>query len=268
MLAYPFMVNAFRAGTIVAVLAGVVGWFTVVRRDAFAAHTLSVLGFPGAAGALAFGLRPAVGLYAACTAGACALGGDDDRQRGRTSRPASIAVVQTAALGVGHWFASLYRGNAADATALLFGTFLGVTETQVVVLMVVALCVVGVIALIARPLLLVSLDPVVAEARGAPVRVLRASFTVMVGITVAAVSQISGSLLVFALLVLPAAAAQRLSARPTTSLLLAVLLAVGITWGSLALAFETSWPIGFVLTTLGIGSLLVVTGAQRIRTIG
>jgi zinc/manganese transport system permease protein len=165
-------------------------------------------------------------------------------------------VVQAFALACGFLFVALYHGFLNGTNALLFGSFLGITSGQVGVLLGVTVVVLVIVALIGRPLLFASVDPLVATARGVPVRLLSVAFLVLLGATVAEVSQITGSLLVFALLVMPAATAQALSARPVVSLVSAVLLALLITWLGLAFAYYSVYPIGFYVT--GIGFVLYV----------
>lgn len=263
---YPFMVNAFRAGTIVAVAAGVMGWFMVLRKQTFAGHTLSLIGFPGAAGATLLGVSATSGYFAFCVAGAVAIAAIPRAGSGSHGHEsAATGVVQAFALACGYLFIALYKGFLNGANALLFGSFLGITDGQVVVLLVVTAVVLAVAAVIGRPLLFASVDPIVADARGLPVRTLSVVFLVLLGAAVAEVSAITGSLLVFALLVMPAATAQALSARPATSLALSVVLAIVITWLGLGAAYFSVYPIGFFVTTIGFACYLLAMLATRGR---
>ncbi len=270
LLAYRFMVNAFQAGTIVAVIAGVVGWYMVLRRQSFAGHTIAVMSFPGAAGAALLGAPAAVGYYVACGVAALAIGGSGgEGQRGisraprgipkghRASESAAIGVVQVAGLALGFLFLSLYSGVLEQLDTLLFGTFLGIDRGGVLTLLVVAGVVLGALALVGRPLLLATLDPEVARARGLPVRALDVGFLLILGLTVAATSQITGALLVFALLVAPPAAAQVLTPRPGLSLALSVVFALLVMWGGLGIAYFSIYPLGFFVTTLAFGLYLL-----------
>src|SRR2546428_2716494 len=135
---YRFMVNALEAGTIVAVMAGVAGWFMVLRRQAFAGHTLSVIAFPGAAAAGYAGLPLAAGYFGFCGVGALALAGIAGSRRSHSSESAAIGALQALALALGFVFVSLYRGVLNGLDSLLFGTFLGITSGQVAVLLTVA----------------------------------------------------------------------------------------------------------------------------------
>jgi zinc/manganese transport system permease protein len=260
MLSYPFMVNAFEAGTIVAVVAGVVGWFMVLRRQAFAGHTLAVIGFPGAAGATLVGLSAQLGFYAFGVGGAlviAALPGRD--RRGFYEETTVIATLQAFALAAGFLFISLHHGNASGVNALLFGTFFGITRGQVATLAVLGVLTLAVTAGVARPLLFTSVDPEVAVAAGVPTRALAVASLLVLGITAAATSQITGALLVFALLVLPAATAQRITARPALGIALAVGIGVAVTWSGLTLSYEMAWPIGFTVTSIAFALYAVAS---------
>ncbi len=237
MWSYPYMVNAFRAGTVVAVLAGLVGWFMVLRRQTFAGHTLSLIGFPGAAGAVWLGLGAASGYFAFCLVAALVFAALPVRGFGAES--AVIGTVQAFALAAGMLFVSLYKGFLNSTTALLFGSFLGITAGQVLAL--------------GRPLLFASIDRDVARAHGVRTRALDVAFLLLLGASAAEVSQITGALLVFALLVLPPATAQRITARPVAGLLLSVLLGLVVVWVALFVAYYSPYPIGFWLTTFAFG---------------
>jgi zinc/manganese transport system permease protein len=256
---YPFMVQALEAGTIVALMAGAIGWLMVLRRQTFAGHTLAVIAFPGAAAAALAGLPIAVGYYGMCGFGALALAGATRGEiRGRSSESAVIGTVQAVALALGFVFVTLYHGQLGDLQAMLFGTFLGITVGQVQTLLWIAVAALAILALAARPLLFASVDPGVARARGVPVSLLGAGFLVVLGMAVAATAQITGALLVFALLVTPAATAQRLTARLWPGILLSVACALLVTWIGLAAAYFSPYPVGFWVTTMSFGLYVLV----------
>lgn len=262
LLSYPFMVNALEAGTIVAVMAAVAGWLMVLRRQSFAGHTLSLMSFPGAALAALVGWPLVSGYYVFCVAGALAIaagggagGGGGGRggggaRRNRAQESAATGAVQAGALALGFVFLNAYGGVLEDLETLLFGSFVGIGSGQVLTLLVVAAAVLALLALMGRPLLMSSVDEVVAAARGVPVRGLSVAFLVVLGLAVAATAQITGALLVFALLVAPAAAAQRLTVRIGAGLALSVALALAITWVGLGVSYFTNWPLGFTITSL------------------
>ena len=249
--AFPFMVNALEAGAIVAVLAAVVGWYVVLRRQTFASHTLSVMAFPGATGAALAGLPTALGYYVACAAAALAIGAlGTDHPAGRRAESAAIGTVQTVGLAAGFLFLSLNQAILGGPETLLFGTFLGITHAQVLVLLAVAVASLAALSVLARPLLFASVDRDVARASGVPVRLVEGAFLLILGLAIAAVSQLTGALLVFALLVAPPASAHLITMRPLAGLCLSVALALAIVWIALALAYFTIYPVGFYVTTL------------------
>jgi zinc/manganese transport system permease protein len=266
LVTYPFMVNALEAGTIVAVLAGIVGWYVVLRRAAFASHTLSVMAFPGAAGAALAGLPTALGYYVACTAAALAIG-----RSGRAGRPgrtqggesAVIGTVQTVGLAAGFLFLSLNAAVLGGPETLLFGTFLGITRGQVLGLLLVALAALAILAALTRPLLFASVDREVARASGVPVALLDALFLLVLGLAIGAISQLTGALLVFALLVAPPAAAQRLTLRPAIGVILSVAFALVTIWLALAIAYFSIYPVGFYVTTIGFVIYVLARAARR-----
>ncbi|MGH3770884.1 MAG: metal ABC transporter permease [Pseudonocardiaceae bacterium] len=263
MWSFPFMVNAFRAGTIVAVLAGVMGAFMVLRRQSFAGHTLSLIGFPGAAGAVLIGVTASYGYFAFCLAGALVIAAlPRAGPSGYAEESAVTGTVQAFALACGFLFVALYQGFLNGITALLFGDFLGITTEQVALLSVAAAVSLTALAVIGRPLAFASIDPDVASARNVPVRALSVAFLVLLGVATAEVSQITGTLLVFALLVLPAATAQALTARPVRALALTVAIGLIVTWLGLSVAYYTPFPVGFFVTSFAFAGYL---GAQALR---
>ncbi|WP_241778510.1 metal ABC transporter permease [Streptomyces sp. AcH 505] len=258
MWAFPFMVNAFRAGTLIAVGAAVMGWFMVLRRQSFAGHTVATVGFPGAAGAALLGVGAVYGYVTFCVAAALVIAALPRAGRAAGGHESAVTgTVQAFLLACGFLFTTLYKGLLGGVTSLLFGSFLGITTAQVWLLFAVTAAVLGVLAVIGRPLLFASVDPDVAAARGVPVRLLSTAFLVLLGAAAAEASQITGSLLVFALLVMPAATAQILSARPAVSLALSVAVAVAVTWLGLITAYYSPYPIGFYVTTFAFAGYVV-----------
>jgi zinc/manganese transport system permease protein len=261
LLEFQFMVNALEAATIVAVLAGAVGWYMVLRRQGFAGHTLSVMAFPGATGAALAGIPTALGYYLACGVAAVAIGRSG---RGSTTENAAIGTVQTAGLAAGFLFLSLGHAVLGGLETVLFGNILGVSSGQVLALLVVAAVVLGVLALGARPLLFATIDPEVARASGVPVAALDVGFLLVLALAVAATSQITGALLVFALLVAPPAAAQVLTTRPLASLALSIAFAVLVAWLGLGIAYFSIYPVGFYITSFAFGLYLLARIGRRL----
>jgi zinc/manganese transport system permease protein len=262
LVAFPFMVNALEAGTIVAVMAGVTGWFMVLRRQTFAGHTLSIVAFPGAAAASLAGVPLAYGYFGFCGLGALGLGAIAGSRRSLGAESAAIGSLQALALAIGFVCVSLYQGVLNGLDSLLFGTFLGITRQQVGVLLAVALIAVVAVLVAARPLIFASIDADVARARGVPVGMLGLGFLLVLGLTVAATSQITGALLVFALLVTPAATARELTARPVLGIAVSVAIALVVTWLGLTLAYFSIYPVGFYVTSLSFALYVVVRLAR------
>jgi zinc/manganese transport system permease protein len=266
LFAFPFMVHALEAGTIVAVFAAAVGWYMVLRRQSFAGHTLSLMAFPGATGAALIGLPVSLGYYLACGAAALAMGQTTRTStRGFGSETAVIGTVQTVGLAAGYLFLSLNSAILSGTETLLFGTFLGVTESQVLTLLIIAVVALALLALGARPLLFSTVDRELARASGIPVGTLDVLFLLLLALAVAATSQITGVLLVFAVLVAPPAAAQQLTSRPLAGLLLGIVFALLVVWLGLAAAYFSPWPVGFYTTTFAFAVYVIarVVGSRR-----
>jgi zinc/manganese transport system permease protein len=258
---YPFMQHAIIGGTIIAVMAAVVGYFVVLRGLAFASHTLANVGFSGAAAAILIGVNPATGLLAFTVVAALGMGALGKRIYGRE---VTVGIVLAVALGLGVLFISLYPGYATNAYAALFGQVLGITANDVVIALVTSLVALLALGALYRPLLFATVDEEVAEAKGLPVRLLSAAFLLVLALAVAEAVQIVGVLLIFALLVTPAATGSRLTARPGRAMALAVVLALFATWGGLFIAFYVPYPLGFFITTLSFGAYLAVRLAQAL----
>ena len=247
MLAYDFMRNAFVAGAIVAVLAGAVGYVLVLRGQTFAGHALSHVGFTGATGAVLLGVSPFAGLVGFTVAAGIGMGFLGERL---AARDVAIGMILSMALGLGLLFLHFYTSYATQATALLFGNVLAVGPGALWSLAVLALLGLAALASIARPLLFATLQPELAEARGVPMRFVAVVFLAIVGLAVAECVEIVGVLLVFTLMVGPAASAQALSSRVLSGVALAVGLALAEAWGGIALAWFSDWPVSFWITAL------------------
>jgi zinc/manganese transport system permease protein len=262
MFTYDFMRNAFAAGAITALVAGAVGWFLVLRRQSFAGHALGHVGFAGAAGAVLLGGPPIWGL-SIVTVGAGALMGLLGERL--ADRDVAVGMVLSASLGAGLLFLTLFTTGASQATSLLFGNVLGVDGATLWRMAGVGALALLALAAMARPLLLASLAPEVAEARGADLRLLSVLFLSLVGVAVAVCVQVVGVLLVFTLLVGPAAAAQRLTVGVAPGIALSVGLAAGQALGGIALAYVTDWPSSFWISMLGVACYLAAEAVSRAR---
>jgi zinc/manganese transport system permease protein len=253
MLDYDFMQNAFEAATVVAIVSGLVGYFLVLRGQAFAAHALSHVGFTGATAAVLIGTTPLWGMILATVAAGIGIGlmGEHLHQR-----DVSIGIVLALMLGLGLLFLHFFTAYAMQVTALLFGNVLAVDVWTVWTLLAVGVVIVAALAIISRPLLFASLQPEVAEAKGVSLRLYSVLFLAIVALATAECAQIVGVLLVFALMVGPAAAAQRLTSGIGRGLLLSAVLALLEAWAGITLAFYTDWPSSFWISALSAGVYL------------
>ena len=254
MFTYDFMQNAFAAAGIVAVVCGLVGFFLVLRAQTFAGHALSHVGFAGATGAVLIGVSPLWGLIAMTLAAGIGMGLLGERLQ---QRDVAIGIVLSMSLGLGLLFLNFFTAYATQATTLLFGNILGIDAATVWTLLLLGIVAIAALAAIARPLLFASLQPELAEAKGVSLRLLSVLFLAIVALAVAECVQIVGVLLVFALMVGPAAAAQRLTTRFWSGIALSVALALSEAWLGLVLAFSTDWPTSFWITALSGGVYLV-----------
>jgi zinc/manganese transport system permease protein len=247
MFTYDFMQNAFAAAGIVAVVCGLVGFFLVLRAQTFAGHALSHVGFAGATGAVLLGIAPLWGLVALTLLAGIGMGLLGERLH---QRDVAIGIVLAMSLGFGLLFLHFFTAYATQATALLFGNILGVDAATVWMLLLLGVAAAAALAAISRPLLFASLQPELAEAKGVSLRLLSVLFLGIVALAVAQCAQIVGVLLVFALMVGPAAAAQRLTTRFWCGIALSVALALAEAWFALMLAYVTDWPTSFWITAL------------------
>lgn len=264
MLAYDFMRNAFAAGGCIAVSAGLVGYFVVLRNQVFTSDALGHMAFTGGLGGLLAGLPLILGVFGSTVAGALAMGSLGGRSRGRD---VAIGTVFAWVLGLGVLFLSIYTSSRSAASGVvgvtvLFGSVLALQAQQAAIAAVAGLGTSVALLLICRPLLFASIDPEVAAARAVPVRLVTVMFLVLVGLTVAEAVQAVGALLIFGLLVTPAAVAQNLTARPYLGMALAAAMGVGFVWLGLALAFYIPYPASFFIIALSFAAYL---GSAAIR---
>ncbi len=261
MFTYDFMQTAFAAASVVALVCGPVGYFLVLRGQAFAGHALSHVGFAGATGAVLVGLSPLWGLVAMTLAGGIGMGllGEKLHQR-----DVAIGIVLALSLGLGLLFLNFFTAYATQATSLLFGNILGVDAETVWMLLLLAVAAIAGLAVISRPLLFASLQPELAEAKGVSLRLISVLFLAIVALAVSECAQIVGVLLVFALMIGPAASAQCFTARFWSGLALSTALALVEAWLGLVLAYQTDWPTSFWITALAAGIYLIATSARSL----
>ena len=266
---FVFMRNAFEAGTIIAVVAGIIGYFVVLRRSAFATHALGHVGFSGAAGAVFLGANPVFGLLAftvSAGTGMALLG------RRAATRDIEIGTVLAFMLGLGLLFLSLYKGFATEAYSILFGEVLGISTASVIFTLEASVVVLAAVLVIYRRLLFASLDEDVAEAKGLPLLALGVVFMVLLAVAISIAVQVIGVLLIFALMVTPAAIAVRLTKSPLTAIIVSVVVAEFAVWLGLFLAFFSadlgaifsSAPASFFIVTIAFVLYVVVRVALAI----
>jgi zinc/manganese transport system permease protein len=252
--AYGFMQNAFLAGTIVAIMGSLIGYFVVIRRLAFATEALSHGGFAGATGAVVVHQDPFLGLLAFVTFAGVLMGVLGDRLRGRD---VAIGATLAFSLALGSLFLTISTGLAGEAVNILFGNILAISPADVRFVIGFACVTLLALGVMFRPLLFASVDPEIAEARGLPVRGLGIAFMVLLGFAVATAVQVVGVLLIFALLVLPAASAQNFTSQPSRAILYSMVIAVVCVWVGLFLGFYLPYPPSFFITALTFVAFLV-----------
>jgi len=269
LLQHEFVQNAFLAGTIVAVISAVMGYFVVLRAQAFAGEALADIGFAGATGAAVLGVSSLVGMFFLTLLAAMGMGVLGERVRGRD---VEIGMVLSFALGLGVLFLTIYTQfgtNASEGVGVLFGSILSVTRSDVMITLASGVITLLLLAFLFRPLLFASIDPEVAQARGVPVRLLSMAFLMLLGVTTAETILVVGVLLVLALLIAPAATALHVTKRPLTSIGLSVALGLLFTWGGLILAFVGTGrhlPVSFYIAALAGISYFASMIAARMRT--
>ncbi|MCV7054426.1 metal ABC transporter permease [Mycolicibacterium gilvum] len=255
-----FMRNAWLGGTIVALAAGLMGYFIVVRHSSFAAHALAHIGLPGATGAVLIGVPAAVGLGVFCVGGALVIGALGKRA---ADREVATGTVLAFATGLGLFFNSLATKNSSTLTNVLFGNLLAISGQQLLSFFALLLLTAAGMAFIFRPLLFTSVNSRVAEAKGVPVRGLSVAFMVLLGLTVTMAVQAVGTLLLFALVVTPAATALMLTARPVLAMGLSAAIGLVSVWAGLVLSAMFNLPPSFVIVTIACAVWLVVWGGSR-----
>ena len=241
------MVNTWIAATVVAVIAGVTGFFAVLRGSTFAAHAIPNGAFAGAAGATLLGLNPFVGLAVFSVGGALGIAG-----LSRRSRPdVATALTLVTMLAIGALFISWSTEYAQEAYSLLFGEVFGVSSDEVLPILVLGVLAIAAIVAMFRPLMLSSALPEVAAARGVPPRRMDLAFLLVMALATSMTVPVVGALLMFSLMIGPAAAARSVTARPVLAMTLAVVIALVILWTGIAVSYETNWPLGFLVGTMG-----------------
>ena len=241
-LTAPFMVHAFLAGLFISIAAGAMGYFTIARHSTFAAHALAHIGLPGATGAVLLGIPVSAGL------GLFALGGALGKKA--SQREIATGTVLAFATGLGLFFARMSSSASQQMQSILFGSILTITKDQVIGFLIFDLILLAILAVIYRPLLFSSLDEQVAQARGVPIGLMNLVFmAIMAGVITIAVPAV-GTLLIFALVITPAATANIFAASPLRSMLLSGIICLVSIWGGLVLSAMFPAPPSFIIVTI------------------
>ena len=261
------MMNTWITASIVAVIAGMTAFFAVLRGQTFTAHAIPNGAFAGAAGASLLGINVIWGLLVFATGGALAIGalGGEGRTAGRRSRNDVVtALALVLMLGLGALFVSLGSQYAEETYADLFGEVFGVSRGEVLPIAGLGIVAAAAIAVAFRPLMLTSALPEVAEARGVSTRTADLYFLVVMALATSMTVPVVGALLMFSLMIGPAAAARSVTARPGTALALSVVIALATVWLSIALSYQTNWPLGFFVGTIGAAFYLIGLAARTV----
>ena len=258
-LSAPFMTNAFLAGLCISLAAGVMGYFTIARHSTFAAHALAHIGLPGATGA---GLPVSLGMGVFALGGALVIGALGKRA---TQREIATGTVLAFATGLGLFFARLSSSASQQMQSILFGSILTITTDQILGFAVFDVILLAVLAIVYRPLLFSSVDEQVAQAKGVPIGLMNVAFmAIMAGVITIAVPAV-GTLLIFALVITPAATANAIVASPFKAMVIATVLCLVSIWGGLVLSAMFPAPPSFIIVTLSTLFWAIAKGVTSLR---
>ena len=261
------MLNTWIAASIVAVIAGMTGFFAVLRGQTFAAHAIPNGAFAGAAGASLLGINVIWGMAVFAIAGALGIGALGSERQGRRSRNDVVtALGLVLMLGLGALFVSISSQYAEETYALLFGEVFGISQGEVLPILGLGIASAVAIGVAFRPLMLTSALPEVAEARGVSTRRADIYFLIVMALATSMTVPVVGALLMFSLMIGPAAAARSVTARPGVALALSVAIALATVWISIALSYRTNWPLGFFVGVAGAVFYLLGQGVRAVGT--
>jgi zinc/manganese transport system permease protein len=259
------MLNTWIAASIVAVIAGITGFFAVLRGQTFAAHAIPNGAFAGAAGASLLGINVIWGLVVFAVGGALGIGALGAEGRGRKARNDVVtALALVLMLGLGALFVSISSQYAEETYSLLFGEVFGVSRSEVLPILGLGVAAAVAIGAAFRPLMLTSALPEVAEARGVSTRRADLYFLIVMALATSMTVPVVGALLMFSLMIGPAAAARSVTARPGAAMALSVVIALATVWLSIALSYQTNWPLGFFVGTIGAAFYLIGLAARAV----
>lgn len=245
-----FMINTWIVSTLIAVTAGFVGFFVVIRHSSFAAHVLPLGAFPGAAAANLLGINQLLGLVVFSGLGVIGIS-----QLGRRDRhEVATALCLITLLGLGTLFLSMTREYSQGVYALLFGEVLGISTSEIAPVAAVSAIAIAATALLFRPLLLNSISPELGEASGVASRRTELWFLTILALSTALALPVVGALLVFSLMVGPPSAARSLTDRPQVAIFLSAGISLITVWVAIALSYLSDWPVGFFVGAIGVVS--------------
>lgn len=257
---YEFMRHAFFAGTIAAIISGMVGYFVIIRQLSFAAHALGHIGFAGASGALLLGATPMTGQLILTVLAATGMGALGERV---SKSDMAIGVILSFCLGLGTLFLHIYNGYAGQASIILFGNLLGVSLKDISLMFLLMLVCIAAILILSRRLLFTSLEPELATAKGISLSAISIIFLMIVAIAVTLASQVVGVILVFTLVIGPPAIAVQLTHHYGYGIILSILLSVLIVWVSIIISYLTDYPISFLISAIVFLSYILSVFHQR-----
>jgi len=257
---YEFMQHALIAGTLAAIIAGMVGYFAIIRHLAFAAHALGHIGFAGASGALLIGVTPLTGQFVLTLVAALGMGALGEKI---SKSDMAIGIVLSFCLGLGTLFLYLYHGFAGQASVILFGNLLGVSNHDLQLMLWLTGISLFILGLITRPLFFASIEPELAAAKGISLFWIGILFIILMAMAVTLASQVVGVILVFTLLVGPAAIAVQWTHRFWSGITLSTVLALLIVWVGIIFSYYTDWPISFWISLLTFGLYLISSIYKR-----
>lgn len=254
-LTTPFMANAFAAGLLIALASGIMGYFTISRQSTFAAHALAHIGLPGATLAVILGLPVSLGMGVFALAGGLIIGGLGKKA---SQREIATGTVLAFATGLGFYFARMTSQATQQMQNILFGSILTITKGQLAGFAIFDALLLLIVSLVFRPLLFSSIDEQVARAKGVPVAFMNVLFmALMAGVITVAVPAV-GTLLVFALVITPAATATMITKSPFTAVVTATILCLASIWLGLLISTILNLPPSFVIVTLSTIVWLIV----------
>ncbi|MBF0713260.1 metal ABC transporter permease [Gemella sp. GH3] len=254
MFSYEFMQNAFISGTIVAIMCGFIGVFVMARNMSFISHTLSHVGFSGAAFAVFLGINPIYGLLIFTMTMSYIVGHLSSKA---FRREATVSVMLGIFLGLGLLFLSLTPKSTSYVNSILFGSVVSITRSDVKIIFSLAIFVILALLLFYRVLKFDSFDHIGASSLGINTKLVSIFFLILLSIAISITVPIVGALLMFILLTVPASAARYLTTNIAKMIFISIFFALIGVWSGLTLSYYTSLPVTFFIAIIEGGFYLV-----------